>query len=194
MIDTVPEQRRSCVRGDLIFRVKYRIITRKEYEKSKKTIDPILYRDYNRFKIDIGNTDNIRNEISPNVSLIDFLFQIDEKLDRILSLLSEKEDWPEIYSEGIGSNISGSGMSLRIDKPAERNQIIHTNFLLSKLPYVCINLFGEIVHITPLNEEGKMFYNLGIKFVDPDETAREKIIARVFETQRKAIRSTKYQE
>ncbi len=194
MIDTVPEQRRSCVRGDLIFRVKYRIITRKEYEKSKKTIDPILYRDYNRFKIDIGNTDNIGNEISPNISLIDFLFQIDEKLDRILSLLSEKEDWPEIYSEGIGSNISGSGMSLRIDKPAERNQIIHTNFLLSKLPYDCINLFVEIVHITPLNEEGKMFYNLGIKFVDPDETAREKIIARVFETQRKAIRSTKYQE
>lgn len=194
MIDTVPEQRRSCVRGDLIFRVKYRIITRKEYEKSKKTIDPILYRDYNRFKIDIGNTDNIGNEISPNISLIDFLFQIDEKLDRILSLLSEKENWPELYSEGIGSNISGSGMLLRIDKPAERNQIIHTNFLLSKLPYVCINLFGEIAHITPLNEEGKMFYNLGIKFVDPDETAREKIIARVFETQRKAIRSTKYQE
>ena len=194
MIDTEPEQKRSNVRGDLVLRVNYRIITHKEHEKSKKIIDPILYRDENRFKINIGNADNARNENSPNASLNDFLFRIDEKLDRILALLSEKEDLPEFYSEGIGSNISGSGMLLKIDKAVKPDQIIHTSFLLSKLPYVYINLFGEIVHVTPFNEEDKMFYNLGIKFIDPDETAREKIIARVFETQRKAIRRTRYQE
>ena len=198
MVDTESEQRRSNVRGQLTLSVRYRLLTSQEYEKRRNTLEPVLYRNYGPFSMDSDATDSSDTAAAPGSPVVDLLTRIDEKLSRILSLLStqqqEQADWSEPYGHSIGSDISGSGMSLEIDEAVEPGQIFHTSFLLSRLPYVHINLFGEVVHVTPLSEEGEMSYSVGIRFIDPDEEARDRIIARVFEVQRKAIRNSRDQD
>ena len=141
--------------------------------------------------IDFSDPDNRFQETTPNASLIDFLLQMDEKLDRILTLLSKEDACSGPSNKGMGTNISGSGMKIIVDKPVQIGQIIHTNFVLSRHPLVFINVFGEVVQVTPMDEGNGTIYALGIEFLDLNPNDRERIISCVFQRQREIIRKEK---
>jgi c-di-GMP-binding flagellar brake protein YcgR len=82
-------------------------------------------------------------------------------------------------------------MNIVVDSPLKTGQIIHTKFYLSKIPLVYMEIFGEVVHSTKVNECGKTQYSLGIKFLDLSVNDQERIIASIFQSQRKVLRKRK---
>jgi hypothetical protein len=122
----------------------------------------------------------------PNASLIDFLYHVDEKLDRIITLLSGEEQ--ESYEEGRGIDIGSMGMRMRLARPVEKGQILHARFCLSTLPFVPLRAFGEVVHVTSESEEAGPVYDAGIRFLDLDPIDRERIISHLFQCERMALR------
>jgi len=181
------DERRSNVRGDILFRVKFKILSPREYEKLKNSGDYTLH---------AGNIDNGGNagEILKNLPagtdahLMDFLIRLDEKLDRILTILANEKNLEGPFNSGTGVNISATGMKMITNIPIESGQIIHTNFILSKGPLIYIDAFGEVVRVIPVEEDGKSLYYLGIQFLDLNPNDREKIIACIFRRQREEIR------
>ena len=190
MTDEVSKERRSFVRGDFSFKVKYRIMTREEYKTMKGSDNQLLPPD-GALGLDIIDSDRVGQESPSNAYMTDFLLQMDEKLDKILALLSNGEPDKGLLSQGLGVNISGAGISMRADKPVESGTIVQTNFVLSKNPMVFIKVFGEVERITPVKEEGVTRYEIGIRFLDISPEDRERIITFVFQRQRKAIRNRK---
>lgn len=194
MINMISHERRSYVRGEFPFKVRYTLLTPDEYQKLTETINHIPYTD-ERIGSEIGDKNTRDAEMSLNPYLIDFLLKIDEKLDLILSRLSpEDTETHYLAKQGMGTNISGSGMNMVISEPAQPGQIIHTGFVLSKAPLVYLDLFGEILWVTPsADNDGKVF-NLGIEFLDLKPADQERIIACVFQRQRKSLRQRKKKE
>ncbi len=186
-MDAVAERRRTD-RGDLPLTVNYRLLTLADYLAEKGTIQQIAYRAKESPKLDAGDTGNKGPDSTSDSWIVDLLLQMDEKMDRILSLLTEKVHHGGSFYQGVGVNISGSGMKLRVDRPVESGNAIHTEFVLSRSPYVRLNLFGEIVQVTLWQEDGNTIYDLGIEFLDIDQMAKDQITARVSQMRRKAVR------
>ncbi len=185
----VTEERRSYVRGNLDFKVRYKVITPEEYEDLKRFDKAIFAPLPNANGKDVTPTDP--DVKAANASLISYLVQMDAKLDRILELISTEKKVEIPFRSGIGQNISGSGMQMVVDIPVEPGQIIHTKFLLSQFPFVFLDLFGEVVRAKELNKNNTILYRIGIKFLDLNTSDRENIIAFVFQKQREAIRQSK---
>ena len=184
------KEKRSYVRGDFSFKVKFRIMTPEEYETAKGTGDQILSPDKG-ICIDSNDINRREEEIYPNACMIDFLLRMDEKLDQILAMLSKDAEDKGRLNQGIGTNLSGTGMNIMTDKPVEPGKIINTNFVLLRFPLVFIDVFGEVLRVTPVDEDGKTLYHIGVKFLDLDQNDRERIIAWVFQRQREIIRKRK---
>ncbi len=191
MSDNEPKEKRSFVRANMSFKLKFRVISQEEYDAIKETTNQTLPPDEKRLIFDNTDADTNLNDITANHCLVNLLFHIDEKLDLILATLSKDEPDIALFNQGAGVNIGGSGMKMIADIPVETGQIIHTNLVLSKFPPVFMDVFGEVVRAKPLNENGKTVYHLGVKFLDLDVNVREKIIACVFQRQREFIRREK---
>jgi hypothetical protein len=192
IMDTVSKDKRAYVRGDLHFKVQFRVVAREEYQTVKEIGDQFLTLD----REEVAGTDSPdgRNaQFFPNPYMTDFLFETNEKLDQILALLSKKEVHNDLLNQGTGMNISGSGMNIIVDEPIELGNILHTSFVLSRFPVIFVRVFGEVVRITPISEDGRDVYDLGIKFLYLNPDDREKIIACVFQSQRRALRKRKKQ-
>lgn len=189
-MDMIPKEKRSCLRGDVSFKVKFRIVTTEEYETIKHTDDQFLSLD-KAPSVNARNADQGGAGVNPNPHVLDFLLQTEEKLDQILAMLSDKKVDNGFLDQGIGLNISGSGMKLIVDQPIETGKILHISFLLSRYPIVSIKVFGEVARVTPVKEDNKAFYDLGIKFhyLNPDD--RERIIACVFQSHRRDLKKRK---
>jgi c-di-GMP-binding flagellar brake protein YcgR len=185
------EERRSFVRGNFSFNVKFKTMTKDEYEDLKKSNEAI-FPPFNQEQ-DIEINDREMNDGHPvSASLINHLVQIDQKLDQILDLLSKDKTVNGMYNQGVGLNISGSGMKIMVDSSLEHGRIIHTKFYLSKSPLIYMDIFGEVVHVMQVdNKDGETHYNLGIKFLDLSINDRERIISSVFQRQRGSIRKIK---
>ncbi len=191
MADKESKEQRSFVRANLSFKVKVRVINEEEYEKIRETGNRVPCPSEKGLIFDNTDADKSLSGITANQYLADLLFQIDDKLDRILAVLSKDEPDLVVFDQGSGLNIGGSGMKIVVDKAVESGQLIHTNLVLSKFPPMFMDVFGEVVRAEPIDQEGKTVYQLGIKFLDLDINDREKIIACVFQKHRDAIRRKK---
>jgi len=183
-------ERRSYVRGNFSFKIKFKTMTSDEYKMlvgPNKGIPPYFQKE------SFGDIDNLKenDETSIDPSLIKYLALIDEKLDLILELLAKDPEVGDPLNQGMGMNISGSGMNIMVDKPVEIGHIIHSKFYLSKVPLVFIELFGEIVRSTKADDGVNRLYSLGVKFLDISVNDRERIISSVFQRQRKILRKMK---
>jgi len=183
-------ERRSYVRGDFSFKIKFKTMTSDEYEglvRSSEEISPHFQKEPG---IDIDNK-KIDADTAIDPSLVNYLVRMDEKLDLILELLEKDNKIEGLFKPGLGVNISGSGMNIMVDRPVGTGQVIHSKFYLSKIPLVFMDLFGEVVHVAKVDECGKTLYSLGIKFLDLSVNDQERIIASVFQRQRGALRQKK---
>ena len=184
------DENRSYVRGDILFKVKFTLFTREEYENLlRSNAKHYSLSGYPHEQV-FPDPDDPGVSI-PDDNLINFLIQMDEKLDKILLLLSKGEAKKESFEEGMGVNISGSGMNMIVNKPVETGQIIHAKFFLSKAPFLFMEVFGEVVRAIRLEENGDKNYQLGIEFLNLNEHDRDRIITAVFQYQRQTIRKNK---
>jgi len=194
-MNTNEEQRRADLRGDISFQVHFKILTQAEYEANKNSIHYTPCYNHKLLQMEASGIDSKIDSGIPNPQMAEYLSRIEEKLDLILAILSEKEQNKEIFEQGTGINISGSGMRMMVDRspdqPVEVGQILYTDFVLSKLPYIRINLFGKVLRVTLLKKDQGITCDLGIQFLDPDERIREQIFSKIFQLQRKAIRNSK---
>ena len=184
------EENRSYVRGDIFFKVKFTLLSQEDYENLERSEAGQFALKESSQEMIFPDTDDPSVSL-PDGNLINFLIQMDEKLDQILSLLSKGEEKKGRFEEGIGLNISGSGMNMRVDRPIESGQIIHAKFFLTKSPFLFLDVFGEVVRVIPSEEKGKKSFQLGIEFVDLNEHDRDRIITAVFQKQRQTIRKKK---
>ena len=186
----VAKERRSDVRGDFPFQIKYKIMKVEEFEDLKR-FDKEIFSSTNKAQ----SVDVIASEISTesmaNAALMNYILQVDEKLDQILALLSKDGSIAVPFRPGLGQNISGSGMQIVIEQPVEFGQIINAKFFLSKLPLVFMDIFGKVIRVEQEDEDGRVLYKVGIKFLVLNISDRERIIASVFQKQREDLRKRK---
>lgn len=186
----VTKERRSDVRGDFPFQIKYKIMKVEEFEDLKR-FDKEIFSSTNKAQ----SVDVIASEISTesmaNAALMNYILQVDEKLDQILALLSKDGSIAVPFRPGLGQNISGSGMQIVIEQPVEFGQIINAKFFLSKLPLVFMDIFGKVIRVDQEDEDGRVLYKVGIKFLVLNISDRERIIASVFQKQREDLRKRK---
>jgi hypothetical protein len=186
----VTKERRSDVRGDFPFQIKYKIMKVEEFEDLKR-FDKEIFSSTNKAQ----SVDVIASEISTesmaNAALMNYILQVDEKLDQILALLSKDGSIAVPFRPGLGQNISGSGMQIVIEQPVEFGQIINAKFFLSKLPLVFMDIFGKVIRVEQEDEDGRVLYKAGIKFLVLNISDRERIIASVFQKQREDLRKRK---
>jgi len=188
------EERRSYIRGDFSYKVKFRVMATDECRLEKIAGDPISLRDEKILKIKAITADNKEKDMPLNAALIDFLIQMDEKLDQILSALTDSDSRDLLSRECRGVDISASGMGIITDCPVEAGQIIHANIILSRLPFVSMEVIGRIVQVTTADGEDKNVVHAGIRFLDLEPQDKEKIIKCVFQNERASIRDKKLRE
>jgi hypothetical protein len=123
------KERRSDVRGDFTFRIKYRIMTAEKFEDLKSFDKAIFSSSNNAHSVDIIASEK-STEGTANAALINYILQIDEKLDQVLELLSKDGSAAAPFQPGLGQNISGSGIQIVIEQPVECGQIINAKFFL----------------------------------------------------------------
>ena len=184
------KENRSYVRGDILFKVKFSLLTREAYENVERSKAGRLSLKESPQEMVFTETDE-SNVRAVDGNLINFLIQMDEKLDQILAFLSKGDARKMSPEEGVGINISGSGMNMIVYEPVEPGMIIHAKFFLTKAPFLFMDIFGEIVRVIRSEEKGEKGYELGIEFLDLCEADREKIITAVFQQERQKIRNMK---
>jgi len=172
-----------------------------QYEAVRRSEQQPCYRSISQGALSLNERGQYEADSTFHSNLIDFLIHIDDKLDRVLKLLSDvsgpeasagKDDkGDEDLFVGQSSDISGTGMSVICDKALELRQILKASFMISRFPVIPLVLFGRVVRMTPVQEDGKQRYHVVIRFIDLDEEDREKIIAYTFQAQRDAIRKEK---
>ena len=189
-MDILENKNRSYVRGDFTFKVNFKLMTHQEYGALEGLVDESVTPATLPQSL---NTADVKKGMlgSADASLVNFFFQIDDNLDQILKLLSRDQANQDLPYQGVGLDISGSGMKIKIDRLVETGKIMHAKILLSKFPFVFIDVFGEILWVDPVSEGAQTFYYLGIKFFDLCPDHREKIISSVFQRARKVIRKKK---
>ena len=183
-------ERRSYVRGNFSFKIKFKTMTSDEYEAQLSSREPNV----SLFQEGPGlaAVDKAQGaDMSVDASLMNYMVRIDEKLDLILELLTKDNEAEGPLEQGIGVNISGSGMNIMVDQPVETGQIIHSKIYLSRIPIVFLEVFGEVVRLSKINECGKNLYSLGVRFLDLSVNDQERIIAMVFKSQRGDLRKRK---
>ena len=183
---------REHVRAPISVPVKFTVMSPEQYDNIK--VSKGQNRLHGLQKDDIAKPSSIKQDDSCTkfeAYLIDFLFRIDDKLDKILELLLRDEPENGKVRKGRALDISGAGMSIVYGEPLQIGDILNTNFLVSKFPPVWLDLYGEVVRIMPTWEGAETTYEIGLKFIDLDEENREEIIFYTFQQQRDAIRSLK---
>ncbi len=189
MIEIESNDQRSFVRANLSFKVRFKVLTRDEYEEVREPGNKFLSPDEKKLIFESNDADEKFNGIAANQCLVDFLFHIDEKLDLILAALSKDDPDIALFNEGAGVDIGASGMKILVDRPVDPGLFVHLNLILSRSPLTFIDVFGEVVRSEPVGELDNPLYKLGIKFLDLGINDREKIISCVFQRQREVIRS-----
>jgi len=183
----VTKDRRSDLRGQIPFKIKYRILSREEYEQEKENSYLSLSMETYPPEI-LPDTAGEEKTKQLDPFLLEFLLQMDEKIDKILRMLEKEKGIDTSDSYGQGIDISASGMRVVIDSPAKQGDIIKSNFLLSKNPLIFVDVYGEIVWVKKKEAPNGTLHQMGVRFLDLQLGIKEKIISCIFQKQREDIR------
>lgn len=182
------EEQRDCVRATLRADVHCRVMDECEAIKEEKDEQPGRFVVQPIKRSGLVEEENIAAAGGVDPNLIDFLIQIEDKLDRALELLASREKKDENVFIGQGVDIGGGGMRMLCDTALKRGQILKISFRIFRYPVVSLQVFGKVVRVTPVREDGKQGYEVAVEFLNLREDYRERIISYVFQMQRESIR------
>lgn len=188
------KERRAYVRGDFSYDVQFRVLSQDECKLREMAGKKISFYEQKQLKIaSIMDDISDGNNLIPR-GLIEFLVRIDDKLDQVLTLLTESPECKEEFKQGLGVDISATGMGIISELPVVPNQTIKATITLSRVPLISLDVFGEVIQVMPAAKGEKQMYHIGIRFLDLNANDREKIIKCVFQNERAAIRERRRQE
>lgn len=129
--------------------------------------------------------DEIEPKAEDNPKLYELLFDINQKLNILLNHISEKNGFnmPEVKEV----NISGGGLRFFSKEAFDSGQKLVLKTFLPVYAHV-IKIKCEVVRSLPHEGGG---YSVAVKYVDMDETTRDKIIKYIFAKQRRVLRTEK---
>jgi hypothetical protein len=199
------QERREYVRAPLFVDVKLAVVDRNEYEAVRRSAQrQPSCRLVGQTALSFDEGGQCDAESTFHLNLINFLIHMDDKLDRVLDLLSKisgvsglevsacnNDKGDKDVFLGQGSEISGAGMRVVCDKALKQGEILKASFMISRFPVTPLVLFGQVMRVVPVQEDGKQRYQVVLRFIDLDEEDREKVIAYTFQAQRDAIRKEK---
>ncbi len=188
-MDEKPKENREFVRASLTFDVKFRVVSKEEYASSKTRISQLTPHKAKSQSIDADVPALHLERAGISQELMDFLIQMDDKLDQILNLLTQDEPETVRFKKGTALDIGGAGMKMSVDSPVDVGELVHIQLVLSRMPMMMVDVYGEVVRVDTPSGGGTGFFYLGIKFSDLDISTREKIISSIFQQQRKLIRN-----
>lgn len=129
--------------------------------------------------------DEIEPKAEENPKLYELLFDINQKLNILLNHVSDRNGFnmPEVKEV----NISGGGLRFFSKEAFDSGQKLILKTFLPVYAHV-IKIKCEVVRSLPHEGGG---YSVAVKYVDMDETTRDKIIKYIFAKQRKVLRTEK---
>jgi hypothetical protein len=191
MQDLKPEEtKRECVRATLGAEVQFAVLDADEYKGRKyetgsrrrwlfdQPVKPPTFREE-----EVHSTDS-----AFYLNLIQYLVNIEDKLDRVLKVLYKDEMLDAGLFLGEGLDISGGGMRILCHEKLMPGQVLNMTFRIFRYPVMSLEVYGKVCRVTPVDRQR---YEVGVEFLDLDEQYREWIISYVFQMQREAIRSRK---
>ena len=188
-MDGNSKENREFVRASLTFDVKFRVVSREEYASSKTKISQLTPHQGKSQIVDADIPAVQLERAGISQELMDFFIHMDDKLDQILSLLTQDEPETVRFKKGTALDIGGAGMKMAVDSPVDVGELVHIQLVLSRMPMMMVDVYGEVVRVDTPSGGGTGFFYLGIKFSDLDINTREKIISSIFQQQRKLIRN-----
>jgi len=188
-MDEKSKESREFVRASLTFDVKFRVVSREEYTSSKTKISQLTPQKRKSQIIDADIPAIQLERAGLSQELMDFLMHMDDKLDRILSLLIQDDPETVRFQKGTALDIGGAGMKMAVDSPVDVGELVQIQLVLSRMPMMMVDVYGDVVRVDTPSGGGTGFFYLGIKFLDLDINTREKIISSIFQQQRKFIRN-----
>ncbi|NOY65270.1 MAG: PilZ domain-containing protein, partial [Nitrospirae bacterium] len=120
-------------------------------------------------------------------TIMAMLQEINQKLDYLINhLIIKQEGIPVDECQEV--NLSASGMRIEIEEEVDIGDIVEVKMVLPSFPPVAIQTFGEVVRVHKIERDGKVLYEVGLKFAEMTEEVREEIIQYTLKRQREIIR------
>lgn len=188
-MDEKSKESREFVRASLTFDVKFRVVSKEEYASSKTQISQLEAHDGKSQIVDGSGVPGYLESTGISPEFVNFLINMDDKLDKILALLNMDSSETVRFKRGTALDIGGSGMKMAVDNPVAVGELVHIQLVLSRVPMMLLDVYGEVVRVDTPSGGGQGFFYLGIKFSDLDINTREKIISSIFQQQRRHIRN-----
>lgn len=129
--------------------------------------------------------DDIDPKAEENPKLYELLFDINQKLNILLNHISEQNGFN--LPEAREVNISGGGLRFFSKEAFDSGQKLVLKTFLPVYAHV-IKIKCEVVRSLPQEGGG---YAVAVKYIDMDETTRDKIIKYIFAKQRRVLRTEK---
>ena len=124
--------------------------------------------------------------------LVEFLIQIDDKLDRVMDLLIHGKGGDVVPPEVLQTiDISGAGMFMVLSAPLGVGQLLQVTIRFPGFPLGLFKVLGEVVRVEPASEEKAEVYHTGVRFLEMTDAERDRLVAYTFMQQRRTIRKSK---
>jgi hypothetical protein len=123
--------------------------------------------------------------------LMEFMFQINEKLDIVIDLMGGEKSNQNTIEVQETVNISGSGVSLVVSTSVDVGLLLDISLFIANFPLGVFNVQGEVIRVKPKRGDNSGLYEIGIKFLNISDEERERLIAYTFRQQRRTIRDIK---
>lgn len=179
--------RRNHLRVNTFLHLAYRSVDRKRYESDP---EGLLFKVQEEMGMGESPFEAVSSELDPetvNPKLLYLLENMNQKLDRILSLLGAGQD--AAFRGVVPVNISGSGLRFTAREKMEAGQLLAIRIVLPLSPPASVVFLAEVRRVM---EKEKGEYEIAVKFVAIDEADQEKIVHYSFKRMRESIRNRKY--
>ena len=181
-VKPVGTNHRKHVRVDDVLKVDYGKISQQDYKRYKGKPEIILKKIFGK-PFEAPQVENVSLKL-----LYEFIYQANQKIDRILDMLESKdtEKYESVNNESV--NISSSGMKFIANQSFSIGDIVALRIFLPLVSKTWINILGKVVSVTESGAENR--YEVTVKFEELPESDRDIIIGYVFKRQRELLRRT----
>jgi len=169
------EQKRNYFRIEDVLRLVATPLTKGDYHEPSRilSVTEVLNKPI------LAEAANIPDNFG-NKWLTDALTEINDKLDFMINYFMLQEEGL-LSAKKKKVNISASGIQFTVDYSVQVGDTIEIKLLFPSYPPVAVLIHGEITRVTP---SGDGVNKIGLKYIDMDETVRERIIQYALDHQR----------
>ena len=187
------QQRREFVRIEVSLPVQCRKIREEDLPERQEELalrpSSLEGMGWNTARIADKKRDNVDSEGDFNLLSLRLLWEISNKLNRLIDIL-EHNDLRDLEKwEARVLDLSGSG--IRISSPREINvdEYLQLEMDIPLLPIAVVACIGKVVWTKSITGKDSVRWEAGLKFVAINEDDREEIIRFIFQQQRMLLRA-----